>query len=43
VRLADERELRLLEALATSPSPAAAPAADALPHLPHPIHHKEAV
>jgi hypothetical protein len=43
VRLADERELRLLEALATSPSPAAAPAADALPHLPHPIPHKEAV
>jgi hypothetical protein len=43
VRLADERELRLLEALTTSPSPAAAPAADALPHLPHPIPHKEAV
>ena len=43
VRLADERELRLLEALATSPIPAAAPAADALPRLSHPIPHKEAV
>ena len=43
VRLADERELRLLAALATSPSPAAAPTPDALPHLPHPIHHEEAV
>jgi DnaA N-terminal domain len=41
VRLADERELRLLEALA--PIPAAAPAPDALPHLSHPIHHQEAV
>jgi DnaA N-terminal domain len=43
VRLADERELRLLDALATSPSPAATLDADALPHLPHPIPHKEAV
>jgi hypothetical protein len=43
VRLADERELRLLAALATSPSPAAAPAPDVLPRLPHPIPHKEAV
>ena len=43
VRLADERELRLLEALATSASPAAAPAPDLLPRLPHPIQHKEAV
>ena len=43
VRLAYERELRLLEALATSPSPAAAPAVDVLPLLPHPIPHKEAV
>jgi hypothetical protein len=43
VRLADERELQLLEALATSPSPAAAPAPDVLPRLPHPIPHKEAV
>jgi hypothetical protein len=43
VRLADERELRLLEALASSASPAAAPAPDVLPRLPHPIQHKEAV
>lgn len=43
VRLADERELQLLAALATSPSPAAAPAPDVLPRLPHPIPHKEAV
>jgi hypothetical protein len=43
VRLADERELQLLEALATSAGPAAAPAPDVLPHLPHPIPHKEAV
>ena len=43
VRHADERELRLLDALATSPSPAAAAATDALPRLPHPIPHKEAV
>jgi DnaA N-terminal domain len=43
VRLADERELRLLDALATSPSPAAALDADVMPHLPHPIPHKEAV
>jgi hypothetical protein len=43
VRLADERELQLLAALATSPSPAAAPAPDLLPRLPHPIPHKEAV
>ena len=43
VRLADERELQLLEALATCPSPAAAPAPDVLPRLPHPIPHKEAV
>ena len=36
VRLADERELRLLDALATSPSPAVALDADALPtcHIP---------
>ena len=40
VRLADDRELRLLDALATSPSPAAALEADALPHPPHPIHHQ---
>jgi len=43
VRLADARELQLLVALATSPSPAAAPAPDVLPRLPHPIPHKEAV
>jgi hypothetical protein len=43
VRLADERDLRLLDALATCPSPAAAHAADTLPHLPHPIPHEEAV
>ena len=43
VRLADERELQLLAALTTSPSPAAAPAVDVLPRLPHPIPHKEAV
>jgi hypothetical protein len=43
VRLADERELQLLAALATSPSPAAAPAPDVLPRLPHQIPHKEAV
>jgi DnaA N-terminal domain len=43
VRLADERELQLLAALATSPSPAAAPAPDVLPRSPHQIPHKEAV
>lgn len=43
VSLADERELHLLEALASSASPAAASAPDVLPLLPHPIHHMEAV
>ena len=43
LRLADDRELRLLDALATSPSTAFAFDADALPKLPGPIHHKEAV
>jgi hypothetical protein len=43
VRLADERELRLLDALASSANPAAAPAVDVVPLLPHPIPHKEAV
>jgi hypothetical protein len=43
VRLADERELRLLDALAASPRPVAALDADVLPHLPYPIPHKEAV
>ena len=43
VRLADERELRLLDALAASPTVAAALEADALPSLTDPIPHKEAV
>jgi hypothetical protein len=42
VRLADDRELRLLDALDT-PSPAAVAGVDILPRLPHPIPHKEAV
>ena len=43
VRLADERELRLLDALAASPNLATALKADRLPSLPDPITHKEAV
>jgi hypothetical protein len=43
VRLAGERELRLLDALAASPSLAAALEADPLPDLSDPIPHQEAV